>query len=367
MDTEPITASSLGRTYMINADTLEHAYKNVLSDYQDWELQGKAIECILRPENMGEELGIDETSLGDDVRIILHNKDGHGRKGTIVAIITGLNTENAISHLKDLPQDARKKVTSVTMDLSDTMSDIVKAVFPNAMIVRDCFHVVRRATEASEEIRMKCKREAGKELKRQMVEHKKHLEELSKKRTWYKKHIEAKRKEAGKPIHCKGRKRGRKPMRLNAKFIPPKLSNGETLTEALTRCRDQLRVSRNKWNPTQEACGKILVNRYPKLEESYNMTQSLRSVFRDKTLVRDTAKTKLENWYNKATECTLREVKSVRDTIKFYEEEILNYFIAWQTNASAESLNSKIKRFWAQLKGVKDVSFFFYRVVTIFG
>ena len=28
MDTEPITASSLGRTYMINADTLEHAYKN---------------------------------------------------------------------------------------------------------------------------------------------------------------------------------------------------------------------------------------------------------------------------------------------------------------------------------------------------
>ena len=101
MDTEPITASSLGRTYMINADTLEHAYKNVLSDYQDWELQGKAIECILRPENMGEELGIDETSLGDDVRIILHNKDGHGRKGTIVAIITGLNTENAISHLKD--------------------------------------------------------------------------------------------------------------------------------------------------------------------------------------------------------------------------------------------------------------------------
>ena len=46
--------------------------------------------------------------------------------------------------------------------------------------------------------------------------------------------------------------------------------------------------------------------------------------------------------------CTLREVKSVRDTIRFYEDEILNYFDGRKTNASAESLNSKIKCFRAQ-------------------
>ena len=58
---------------------------------------------------------------------------------------------------------------------------------------------------------------------------------------------------------------------------------------------------------------------------------------------------------------------SVRETIKFYEEEILNYFISRQTNASAESLNSKIKCLQNQVKGVRDVPFFMYRLATILG
>ncbi|NLV52695.1 MAG: transposase, partial [Bacteroidales bacterium] len=54
-------------------------------------------------------------------------------------------------------------------------------------------------------------------------------------------------------------------------------------------------------------------------------------------------------------------------TIKFYEDEILNYFIERQTNASAESLNSKIKCFRAQVKGVRDIPFFMYRLSTVLG
>lgn len=66
--------------------------------------------------------------------------------------------------------------------------------------------------------------------------------------------------------------------------------------------------------------------------------------------------------------CTLREVKSVRDTIRFYEEEILNYFDGRKTNASVESLNSKIKCFFrAQVKGVIDMPFFMYRLATVLG
>ena len=66
--------------------------------------------------------------------------------------------------------------------------------------------------------------------------------------------------------------------------------------------------------------------------------------------------------------CTLREVNSVRDTIRFYEEEILNYFDGRKTNASVESLNSKIKCFFrAQVKGVIDMPFFMYRLATVLG
>lgn len=67
----------------------------------------------------------------------------------------------------------------------------------------------------------------------------------------------------------------------------------------------------------------------------------------------------LHKWYDKVTECTLREVKSVIDTIKTYEDEILNYFISCSTNASVESLNSKLKAFISQLRGVRDFSVFF--------
>ena len=76
---------------------------------------------------------------------------------------------------------------------------------------------------------------------------------------------------------------------------------------------------------------------------------------------------KLHEWYQKVSACTLREVKAARDAIKYKEEEVLNYFINRSTNAHAESLNSKLKGFRAQLRGVQDLPFFMFRASMIFG
>ncbi|WP_167529941.1 transposase, partial [Segatella copri] len=46
---------------------------------------------------------------------------------------------------------------------------------------------------------------------------------------------------------------------------------------------------------------------------------------------------------------------------------VLNYFNNRSTNASAESLNSKMKGFRAQVRGVADLTFFMYRMMMIFG
>ena len=67
------------------------------------------------------------------------------------------------------------------------------------------------------------------------------------------------------------------------------------------------------------------------------------------------------------SDCTIREIKSARDCIKANEEEVLNYFINRHTNASAESQNSKIKGFRAQVHGVSDIPFFMYRMCKVFG
>ena len=49
------------------------------------------------------------------------------------------------------------------------------------------------------------------------------------------------------------------------------------------------------------------------------------------------------------------------------QEYVLNYFNNRSTNASAESLNSKMKGFRAQVRGVADLPFFMYRMMMVFG
>jgi len=62
----PVTSRALGRTYHIDGDGLERAYKYVLSDYHDWNQSSHADEWVLLPDNIGEHLSTDETSLQDD-------------------------------------------------------------------------------------------------------------------------------------------------------------------------------------------------------------------------------------------------------------------------------------------------------------
>lgn len=111
----------------------------------------------------------------------------------------------------------------------------------------------------------------------------------------------------------------------------------------------------------------ILFEGEPKLKKAYGIVNSLCSIFRSKTLNKESARIRLHNWYETATKCSLREIKSARNAIKSRKEEVLNYFINRSTNASAESLNSKIKTFRAQLRGVSDYPFFMYRIYKIFG
>lgn len=111
----------------------------------------------------------------------------------------------------------------------------------------------------------------------------------------------------------------------------------------------------------------IFFGLHPKIKEAYSLLCSLRSVFKDKKLDRESGKVKLHEWYQKVNDSTLREIKAARDLIKLKENEVLNYFVNRSTNAAAESLNSKMKGFRAQIRGVQDVPFFMFRVAKIFG
>ena len=330
-----MTARCLGKFYFTDGDNLERSYKQSLSDFPEWGQREHASDWVLLEENIGENLCIDETSLQDDLFTILSNKDG----------------------LK-IPEEQRLKVKEVTMDLSESMADIVSRAFPNATIVLDCFHIMRRCNDAIEEMRLRCKREAQAEVRKEEREFKKRQKRNAAHRRWYRKTH---------PKKYKGKTRGRKPARKNEKFRPRKLSTGDTVVELLTRTKYSLTQTPDKWPEKQKERMELLFKMYPKIKQSYDVVNKLRAIFRSKTLTKETAREKLRGWYKTVNRCTIREVKSARDAIKFREDNVLNYFLNRSTNAAAESLNSKLKGFRAQLRGVSDLPFFMYRVCTIFG
>ena len=137
---------------------LERQYKEHLSDYLDWkefEVGMHADKWLVFPQNIGLRMSIDETSLSDgELYTIVSNKDAHGCKGALAAIVLGTKSEDVIAALKDIDQSIRETVTEITLDLSSSMRKIARIAFPKATQVIDRFHVQKLAMEALQEMRI---------------------------------------------------------------------------------------------------------------------------------------------------------------------------------------------------------------------
>lgn len=301
MDTTPVTARSLGRSYLLDGDALERAYKWRLSDFSTWSQREHANDWVLNASNIGERLSIDETSLQDDLFTILSNKAGHGRKGTIIAMVRGTKADEVIKVLMQIPEEDRLRVKEVTMDLSESMRSIVEATFPNAFITLDCFHIVRRCTDALEELRLRYKREAQADTRREERKWKARKKRNAAHRRWYARTH---------PKKYKGKRRGPKPRRANEPFRSAVLCNGDTLVELLTRSKYALTQTYDKWSERQRVRMSLLFDKYPKLKEVYDLINRLRAILRNKTLSREAARIKLHEWYKMVATCTIREISN---------------------------------------------------------
>lgn len=357
MDTSLVSARTIGTFCRVDGDHLGKIYKNVLSGYREWDQLGHASEWVLFPQNLGPRDAIDETVIGGEVYTIVSNRDAHGKKGSIVAIIKGTRADEVCAILEKIPKEEREKVEEVTMDLSESMRCISERAFPKAMVVIDLFHLIKDAVEAVEETRMKAKRAEVAKQKRQEKEwNAKQAASKRRRKAYRKKH----------PKKYEGRKRGVKP-KYEGRFRPPTLDNGDTEVELLTRSKYLVSRSGEKWSERQKNRAKILFEKHPKIKETHGLLCSLRSIFSSKTANRNDGRRKLHEWYGNVAACTSREMKTVRDTIKSREEHVLNYFVNRATNASAESLNSKLKSFRTQLRGISDLPFFLFRLVRVMG
>lgn len=335
MDKYPIAASSLEKYYHIDGKLLERQYKESLSDYREWEAteQGKnATDYLVFPENMGPHLSIDETSISDgELYTIVCNKDAHGRKGALVAIVEGTASESIIKVLNTIPIELRNNVLDITLDLSSSMAKIAKSAFPKASQVIDRFHVQKLAIEALQNMRIDFRWNA------MNMEN----EAIAKNRM-------DRKKDDSIPL-----------------YEPEVFSNGDTDKQLLARSRYLLFKSRDKWTEKQKERAKILFDRYPDIEEAYNLTDELRRIY-SSTKSKAGGYTKLAHWYKHVEEAGYTQFQILKDTIYEHYPNILNFFDSRATNASAESFNAKIKAFRAQLRGVVDKRYFFFRLKNIY-
>ena len=305
---------------------MQFHYKNTLSEFSSWSQKLHATDWLLFGKNLGKYLSLDETSLSNgELYTILTNKQARGKKGAIVAIIKGTKAKDVIKVISKISIERRNMVREVTLDMAGSMNLIAKKCFPRTEIVTDRFHVQKLASEAVQEQRVR--------LRWEVIEQENKAIEKSR--------------------------------RLGEVYKPKLLSNGDTKRQLLARSRYLLFKSKSRWTTAQVVRAKILFERYPAIEKAYKLSQKLKNIF-EKNTNKDIARLKLAHWYNEVELSEFKSFNTIARSIQIHYTTILNYFNNRSTNASAESFNAKIKEFRAQFRGVKDVTFFLFRLTKIF-
>ena len=296
-----------------------------MSGFKEWIQYEHAEDYLIYPQNIGEYLSIDQVSLSKgEIYTFVTNKNGRGKKGTLVTSIKGTKSQDIIEIISKIPLEKRKLVKEITLDMANNMQLAARMAFPQASIVTDRFHVVKLVLEALQHLRIKYRWEE--------IEKENQAIRLAKQQ--------------------------------NKKYVPVTFENDDTPKQLLARSRYIIAKKESQWTENQKIRAKILFENYPLLYQAYNHTMEFRNIY--EMSVREDAKQKILDWISKTKLLQLTVFNTVANSLSYHLETILNFFINRNTNANAESFNAKIKLFRANQRGVVDTKFFLFRLEKLF-
>ena len=314
----------------IKPQTLQYWYKNYLSDYQSdienkkWhpqkidtvdtstgEIKEKPV-YVLKKENIGANMSIDDKSIGHTGFSILSNND----TGKIAMMVESTKSQE-VEQAMGLFGKELYKVRNISMDMSPAYALVCNNLIPRAVQVIDKFHVMKYVYNCVSEVRIKI----GKELTSTLT---------------------------------KGKKK----------------TDGDKKTlselELLRRTRHAITQSPDKWNEDMEKTVNQIFERFDDLRKAYQISQNFKHWYNYKNCSKsiDEITKDLYQWYDQAKH--IKEFGSVIKMIRKHEDEIINFFHHGMTNAKAERLNGKIQRFVSNNYGIKDKDFSLYRIAGYF-
>ena len=318
--------TNIASYYLVNSQKLQRHYKKKVSGFKDWPQLPHAEEYLLYPENITPHLSIDELSLSKgELYTFVTNKNMKVRnKKSLVAVINGTEAKTIQAVLEKIPLEKRKIVKETSMDMARNMGLAAENCFPLSSRVIDRFHVVRLVMDAMQHLRVKLRWSA--------------IDEEN---------------NAIKQAKARGEK-----------YSPEILANGDSLKELLVRSRYLLYKFEDDWTINQAKRAAILFEKYPLLKSAYELTLSFRNIYKNTT--KDKAHAQFNEWKRKVISTKIDEFNTVVNSIEYHLDNILNFFDNRSTNANAESFNSKINGFRANLRGATDVKFFLFRLEKLF-
>jgi transposase len=312
------------------AKTFYWWYRNVLSEYlsdiekgswcsekieeidkETGEVKEKPV-YVLKSENIGANMSIDDKAIGHDGFTILSNND----TGKIAMMVESTRADEVEQALEKFG-DKLHEIKNISMDMSPTYSLVFNDLVPQAVQVIDKFHVMKYVYEATGDVR----RRILKELKEQLSKEKKRTPE-------------------------------------DEKLLKQ--------IELLRRISHAITQSPDKWNNEMKETVNNIFNEHSDLKIAYEISQNFKLWYIRENGGKSTEiiKNNLHDWYMQATQ--IPEFKSVIKMIRKHEAGIINFFRHGLTNAKAENLNGRLQRFISANYGIKDKDFFMFRVAGYF-
>ena len=255
-------------------------------------------------------LSIDEVAMAKRHRYLTVVTDLNERK--VVWVGEGRKSKTLNKFFKSLPEQTRRQIDVVAIDMWQAYRKSVKKWLPHAKIVFDKFHVMEHLSRALDEVRREEARRLEKD-ERTVLKHKR----------W---------------VLLKGQEN-----------LSPKQQG--TLKELLAENE----------NPQKAYLLKEEFREFYRLDFRWHWRRGLFSMIAEKT------KNYIRGWITRAKESALEPLKKFCRMVKRHEEGILMYFIKRVTSGLSEGMNNKIKVVKRRAYGFRDPEYFVLKIYQACG
>lgn len=300
----------------------------------------KIIEVpVVQMKNYGKRIGIDEKHIKEEYSTILYNLE----TSKIIMIIKSVKSNEIYKAIQThFSVNQQYEVEVVTKDCANNFDWLARQAFPNAIRIADKFHIMGMIYDCVQQVRKDIKNET-------IIE----IEEAQKERY---KQYEIDKHEA---------KKSKKSIDLkNYKITEIRQENGDTIVELLTRSRYLLYKPEEKWTSQQKQRAEILFYNFPIIKSIYYLIQKFRKWYSLENLFKPlkSLNTYFDNWIKELKGIKSKAVQALLITLKNQRGVIINYFLAGDTNAVAESINRQIEKLVGRSYGIRDIDFFMFRI-----